>query len=241
MERCVRNYQLSKDIGLDYYSMWSNFQQKHGSVFPTTWFELDWPKSWDFSLEAKFKENHNLNSFRRFLLSNVVLFLERAGGTGEMIEFGSYYGFGSYLILNNSARHLNIVDSFQGVSEPGKYDGDYWKKNDMRVDREIIELNLSEFTGRFTIFEGWIPDVLAEISSSEFVFAHIDLDLFEPTSQSLHWVSERMNRRGIILCDDYGFATCPGATAACKEFEKESQWSLLPLPVGGCLFLNLTP
>jgi hypothetical protein len=40
----------------------------------------------------------------------------------------------------------------------------------------------------------------------------------------------------MIICDDYGFSSCPGATKACEDFiEKNPNFSLLPLPVGGAL------
>ncbi|HEX3704868.1 MAG TPA: TylF/MycF/NovP-related O-methyltransferase, partial [Vicinamibacterales bacterium] len=50
------------------------------------------------------------------------------------------------------------------------------------------------------------------------ILLHIDVDLYEPTRDSIAFLYERMNPGGIVVCDDYGFMTCPGATKAIDEF-----------------------
>lgn len=230
---------MTDDVHKAYYGMWEKFRLEYGGVFPSTWFELDWVQEWDFGLEKHFSEEHNLNTYRRRFLASLAKYLDVSKSGGDFIELGSYFGLGSYLMLKNSERHLHIVDSFQGLSEPVEIDGSFWSANDMKVEKAIVERNLQEFEERFTIYEGWIPRILSVIQHSNFLFAHVDLDLFEPTLASLQWLSSRMTRDALILCDDYRFSTCPGATAACEQFQNESaNWRLLPLPVGGCLFLQ---
>lgn len=230
---------MTDDVRKAYYELWEKFRLENGSVFPSTWFELNWVKEWNFDLEKTFFEGHNLNTYRRRFLASTAKYSDVAKSEGDFIEFGSYFGFGSYLMLKNSKRHLHIVDSFQGLSQPAEIDGSFWSAHDMKVEREFVEHNLREFIGRFTIHEGWIPDILSSVQNSNFLFAHVDLDLFEPTLASLNWLSSKMAHNSLILCDDYGFSTCPGATAACEQFQIESaQWRLLPLPVGGCLFMQ---
>jgi hypothetical protein len=223
-----------------YYEMWANFQNEHPNTFPSTWYELDWIKSWDFKLEERYEEPHHFNSFRRQFLCSVARLVSKQTTSGDFIEFGTFNGLSAHLILNNSDRNLHIVDSFEGLSSPSPLDGNHWKVGDMSRTLEHVRLNLFEFQNRISFYKGFIPEILSEIKADGFALAHVDLDLYEPTIQTLKWLDSRMNRQSFIVCDDFGFSTCPGATKACLEFVQSSlRWNILPLPIGGCLFLNL--
>ena len=52
----------------------------------------------------------------------------------------------------------------------------------------------------------------------KFALIHIDLDLYEPTRNALEFGWEKLSDGGSLICDDYGFITCPGATRAVDEF-----------------------
>ena len=77
---------------------------------------------------------------------------------------------------------------------------------------------------------------LGDISERRFSFVHVDVDLFQPTLDSIRFFYERTNTGGIILCDDYGFATCPGATRAVDEFLADKPEKMISLS-GGSGFL----
>ena len=47
-----------------------------------------------------------------------------------------------------------------------------------------------------------------------------------------------MVKDGIIVCDDYGFSTCPGAKQAFDEFIKEKPESIIHVPTGHALLLR---
>ena len=49
-----------------------------------------------------------------------------------------------------------------------------------------------------------------EIKDEKFSFIHIDVDLFEPTFESLKFFYPRLKKGGIIVCDDYNFTDFPG-------------------------------
>ena len=65
--------------------------------------------------------------------------------------------------------------------------------------------------------KGWIPSRFDEVSHRRFAFVHIDVDLYEPTRDSIAFFYSRLSEGGILLIDDYGFSTCPGATRAVDE------------------------
>ena len=65
-----------------------------------------------------------------------------------------------------------------------------------------------------------------------FSFVHLDVDLYQPTMDSLEFFYGRMNPCSIILCDDYGFVTCPGAKKAMDSFFADKPEEIVSLPTG---------
>jgi len=62
---------------------------------------------------------------------------------------------------------------------------------------------------------------------------HVDVDLFEPTAARLEFFYPRLVSGGMIVCDDYGFTTCPGARKACDDFcAKTPQQTVIHLTTG---------
>lgn len=146
--------------------------------------------------------------------------------SGDTAECGAYYGSSSFLIcLANQGKQNHehhIFDSFEGLSKPDVHDRmknvktPIWKEHDLAVSLETVQANLSVFDF-VRYYQGWIPACFHEVADRHFSFVHIDVDLYQPTHDSLTFFYERMVPGGIILCDDYGFSTCPGATKAFDE------------------------
>jgi len=63
-------------------------------------------------------------------------------------------------------------------------------------------------------------------------FAHIDLDLYQGVFDTLAFVYPRMPAGGVIVFDDYGFASCPGARRAVEEFFDDKPEKPLALHTG---------
>ena len=85
----------------------------------------------------------------------------------------------------------------------------------------------------FVVFHsGWIPEKFHEVSDVRFCFVHLDVDLFQPTLDSLSFFYDKMSPGGIILCDDYGFITCPGARKAMNSFFADKPEEIVSLPTG---------
>ena len=47
-----------------------------------------------------------------------------------------------------------------------------------------------------------------------------------------------MVKDGIIVCDDYGFSTCPGAKQAFDEFMKGKPEPIVHVPTGQCFIIK---
>jgi hypothetical protein len=134
-------------------------------------------------------------------------------------------------------RLLHLFDSFEGLSAPLKKDGDFWYENALAVSEEEARKNLRSFSNaRF--YKGWIPKRFAEVADRKFAFVHIDVDIYEPTRDSLAFFYPRLQSGALLVCDDYGFAVCPGATQAMDEFFADKPERIVHLPTGQGLIIK---
>jgi O-methyltransferase len=161
---------------------------------------------------------------------------------GDTAECGVRYGKSTFFLLRaigDWSRPHHIFDSFQGLSETGEEDLpsvglEAWAQGDISVEEQKTRSNLARFPNCH-FYRGWIPDRFTEIADRNFALAHIDVDLYQPTIDSLEFFYPRMTRGGLLICDDYGFASCPGATRAFDEFFANRPEPIIPIPSGQCL------
>ena len=102
----------------------------------------------------------------------------------------------------------------------------------MARGEDLVRRNLAGYEA-FTLYKGWIPERFGDVADRRFSFVHIDVDLHEPTLESLRFFYDRMSQRGIIVCDDYGSSLCPGATRAVHEFLDDKPERMIALPSFG--------
>lgn len=205
------------------------------------WPQMDWIQDPDFNTYLKkFGELDGWNSERRWLVWHLMRLT--AGVSGNTAECGSFEGADSYLICKSNAgqRHHHIFDSFEGLSQPGQSDGTYWQSGGLARGEKVVAKNLAEFS-EFTLHKGWIPSRFDDVSGQQFSFVHIDVDLHQPTLDSLAFFYPRMNKGGIIICDDYGSSVCPGATRAVDEFLADKPEKMIPMPSAGGFFIKGIP
>ena len=206
-----------------------------------TWPELAWFQ--DPKLKSTlilFEENHGFNAHRRFALQQLLRLTSSI--PGDTAECGVYRGCGSYVILQANKyssfnRIHHIYDSFEGLSQPSEVDGKYWAANNLSMAEDTVNRNLSQYK-EFKLYKGWIPDRFHEVQNHSFSFVHIDVDLYDPTLESIKFFYDRLNSGGILVCDDYGFLTCPGATKAIDEFLFDKPEKMILLAGGGGFFIK---
>jgi O-methyltransferase len=153
---------------------------------------------------------------------------------GHFAECGVYTGGSAHLMCREAkmqGRRVHLFDSFEGLSQPGPYDGTYWRTGSLAVSEESVRETLSDWDC-FDIFKGWIPEAFPRVSDNQYAFVHLDLDLEAPTHESLDFFVPRMNRGGVILLDDYGFHSCPGVTHAADKFFCKRSEEIVMLPTG---------
>jgi len=206
-----------------------------------TWPELAWFADPELnSILERFDEKDGLNAHRRLALQELLRLT--ADVPGDTAECGVYKGCGSYIILRSNARGIqkrihHIFDSFGGLSAPAAEDGDYWRTGDLAISEQMVRANLREFSD-VEYHKGWIPDRFTDVADRAFSFVHVDVDLRQPTLDSVEFFYPRLSDGGILVCDDYGFLTCPGATEAVDQFLTDKPEKMLRLPGGGGFFIK---
>lgn len=199
---------------------------------------MEWWDDQNFNIYLeKFQELEGMNSDRRWMLSQLMRLISDI--PGETAECGVYKGAGSYVICESNRKNSHfrrkhhIFDSFEGLSAPNALDGSHWSKGNLSHPMDSTAELLSEFKLDIEFFKGWIPDRFSDVADCKYAFVHIDVDLYQPTFDSMAFFYQRLNNGGIIVCDDYGFTSCPGARLAVDKFLSDKPEKMISLPNGG--------
>ena len=173
---------------------------------------------------------------RKYMLREMARYV--AGLEGETAECGSYEGASAYLIARELPDvPLHLFDSFEGLPAPSQADKPardtqlHWQEGALRSPVETIRKNLEQFNN-IHIHRGWIPERFTEVADRVFRLLHIDVDLYQPTLDSLEFFYPRMVSGGVIVMDDYGFENCPGANRAAEEFMDNKPEMIIHCPTG---------
>lgn len=89
---------------------------------------------------------------------------------------------------------------------------------------------------RAVFLPGWIPERFGEVNEPVGLI-HIDVDLYAPTRDSVAYFWDLLLPGGVVICDDCGFTTCPGARRAIDEFF-EGIRPVMELPTGQCVVIK---
>jgi hypothetical protein len=207
-----------------------------------TWHQLDWWKDPEFNTYLeKFRERNRFNTHRRWMLWQLIRLIEAV--PGDTAECGVFQGAGSWLICaatQGSKRKHHLFDSFEGLSTPDTADGAYWTKGDLTAGEDLVRSNLQAFAERIEFHKGWIPTAFPDVADRAFAFVHIDVDLHQPTLDSLEFFYPRLSPGAVLICDDYQSSLCPGATAAVDSFLSDKPEKMIPLDAGGGFFIKGT-
>lgn len=206
------------------------------------WPQLDWWKNEEFTRYLdRFGELGVLNTDRKWMVYQLLRLV--ANVPGDTAECGVFRGATSYLICRANkkasagSKTHHIFDSFEGLSEPGPSDGSHWSKGDLKCTLDFVQRALSD-CDNLEFHPGWIPARFRDVDDRKFSFVHIDVDLSEPTRESMEFFYPRMAPGGIVVCDDYGQTTSPGATTTIDRFLADKPEKMLTLPDGGGFLIS---
>ena len=179
---------------------------------------------------------HSLD--RKYTLYQLACAVSHLGG--DAAECGVYRGGSALLLcgaLESSGQTVHLFDSFEGLSAPETCDGSYWSAGSLRADQNALCETLVPLKN-YRIYKGWIPERFPEVAETKFSFVHIDVDIYRPTADSLAFFYERVLPGGMILMDDYGFTSCPGAKLAADAFFATRPEQIIMLPTGQALAIK---
>lgn len=74
------------------------------------------------------------------------------------------------------------------------------------------------------------------MTDERFRLVHIDVDLEEPTRESLEFLYPRAVPGALFILDDHGFHSCPGVRKATNEFLEDRPEVLVELTTGQAIF-----
>ena len=224
--------------------MWtlSRLAQRLVPGYRLTWHQLDWWHDPEFNAYLdRFGERLGFNTHRKWTLWQLLRLIE--GVEGDTAECGVFEGASSWLICAGTmgkGRMHHLFDSFEGLSEPRPEDGAHWKAGALAASEHVVRENLRPFDADLVFHKGWIPDRFSDVAHRRFAFVHVDVDLAVPTAESLEFFYPRLSAGGLLLCDDYGCTTCPGATKAIDAFLQEKPEKMVALDAGGGFFIKGT-
>lgn len=157
-----------------------------------------------------------VDRFRRYELWQLVAESAKLPA-GDLLEVGVWRG-GTGALIAQRARQCGLddtvylCDTFSGVVKAGERDS--WYSGGEHADADAASVRaLMERLGLegVEVLEGVFPEDAGDrLEGRSFRFCHLDVDVYESTRAAFDWVWERMVPGGIVVFDDYGFATCDG-------------------------------
>jgi O-methyltransferase len=145
---------------------------------------------------------------------------------GDFVEAGVYRGGTARMLRGlldgkrgdgGPSHRLHLFDTFAGM--PGTD-----RQRDLHKEHDFDDTSLesvSAFVGKEDWIEyhpGFIPDTFRGLEGLRLAFAHVDVDIYQSIIDCCEFIYPRLNDGGILLFDDYGMASCPGARAAVDAF-----------------------
>jgi hypothetical protein len=140
---------------------------------------------------------------------------------GDFLECGVYNGSTANIMALNCKTKLHLIDSWEGLSELGLHDNPIyedtnfgWEHYKFHYDLKQTKQNLKKYDN-IEYYKGWIPEVLnLDVKIS---LLHLDLDLYQPTKDSLEYFWDSIVDGGMIICDSHS-QVATGALKATKDF-----------------------
>lgn len=162
--------------------------------------------------------------------------------TGEFWECGVYKG-GTALMLRKirdalaPSRTIRLFDSFMGMPLTDD-DKDVHKAGDF-ADTSLKAVRALVGNDAVQYHQGFIPQTFLELSENDIAFAHVDLDLHDAIYESCKFIYPRLVKGGVMVFDDYGFPSCPGARIAVDDFFCDKPEYRVVLPTAQAMVYKL--
>jgi len=221
----------------------------------------------DNSFIIEFLENRKmLNIEEEMNIYHLVTQTILLGISGEIVELGCNDGRTSAIIQktldeNKSKKKIYVYDSFKGLPEKNKKDGNtnFKKEWCMKPKGELINVFKKYELKLPRIVLGWFNETLPKKLPKTICFAHLDGDFYSSIKESLESIYPKLSKGAIVVIDDfysyrnhkkieklinknrYSQESCrkikiknllPGVKKACDEFFKDKEEKIKILIAG---------
>lgn len=150
---------------------------------------------------------------------------------GAMAEVGVFRGGTAKLLANvadREDRKLHLFDTFTGMPETD-LDRDLLSSGDF-ADTSLDSVKTFLRSHVSVVFHpGQFPTTADPIKKERFSFVHCDADVASSVEACCEFFYPRLVRGGVIVFDDYGFTSTPGAKTAADAFFADKREPILHL------------
>lgn len=185
----------------------------------------------DPSFSESCREIRNLTMLDTPRLANLWQ-LSRMCTGGSILEVGSYLG-GSALHLSNGSPERRVIvceafgASFDALTD--RLDGGFNTQMFTENRRDDVEALFTDRGRDVLILDGFFPESAEGHDLGPLSFAHVDVDVYEATRDTLAFIARLMSPRSLIVLDDHR-RTAHGVDRAVEEFTAANPaWIALPL------------
>jgi O-methyltransferase len=163
--------------------------------------------------------------------------------SGEIWECGVYKGGSALLLAEVIQRRavrpvtLRLFDSFAGMPET---DGQL----DLHRQGDFSDCRPQEVAARFAgwdfvrLHPGRLPETFQGLEDRRVALAHIDVDIHRSVLDCCRFIYPRLPAGGVMIFDDYGMPSCPGARKAVDGYFQERPEKPIVLPTGQALIVR---
>jgi O-methyltransferase len=163
---------------------------------------------------------------------------------GDFWECGVYKGGTARMLAEFLRRHrgpevkLHLFDTFSGMPETD-HAVDVHKKGEFAdTSLEAVKKVVAN-PERVEFHPGWIPESFRDVPDRPIALAHVDVDIYRSVRDCCEFIYPRLQVGGVLIFDDYGFPTCPGARKAVDEFFEGKPETPIILGTGQALAIRL--
>ena len=143
---------------------------------------------------------------------------------GDVLEVGTWRG-GTGALLGRRAADLGLAaevflcDTFTGVVKTGAEDRNYRGGEHADTALPVVQALVARLDlGNVRILQGIFPDdTAAAVADRRFRLCHIDVDAYRSAKDVLDWVWPRLVAGGVVVFDDFGFASTAGIAQLVEE------------------------
>lgn len=189
----------------------------------TLW--IGWLVAFATKYTVTFAENNNLNFVECGVGDGNTVFhaLSQLKSKPELFSQAKMWLYDSWGAMQS--QHLDFSEKH--------YEGRY-----SDLDINACKNNLKKFEEIIIYNQGYVPEVFESIPKhpNSVNYLHLDLNSAAPTMSALEFFYPKMQKRGVIIFDDYGGKNYSKMRNQIDEFLSDKQGVLLEIPNGRAIF-----